>query len=132
MNVCCTVTSDSSLPAPIRMMHSSRGAVFTSPKWTVEGVSGHEKIVLHVSVLQAGEDLMMLRLGYSVTAAGYLRTLLLLSGSASKSWAQIPMIVLVVPSSTKDLRAASGLSFCSLRERTVLRTVCYWHLMDHS
>jgi hypothetical protein len=49
------------------------GVVFRSPKWTVEGVSGHEKIVLHVSVLQAGEDLMMLRLGYSVTATGYLR-----------------------------------------------------------
>ena len=61
------------LPAPIRMMHSSRASYSEAPKWTVEGVSGHEKIVLHASVLQAGEDLMMLRLGYSVTATGYLR-----------------------------------------------------------
>jgi hypothetical protein len=49
------------------------GRRIQKPKWTAEGVSGHEKIVLHVSVLQAGEDLMMLRLGYSVTATGYLR-----------------------------------------------------------
>jgi hypothetical protein len=49
------------------------GVKFRSPKWTVEKVTGHEKIVLHVSVQQAGEDLDILRLGYSVTATGDLR-----------------------------------------------------------
>jgi hypothetical protein len=46
---------------------------FRNPKWTVEGVSGQEKIVLHVSIMQAGEKLKILRLGYTVTATGYLR-----------------------------------------------------------
>src|SRR4249920_2407968 len=38
------------------------GVQFRSPKWTVEGVSGHEKIVLHVSIIQAGEELDVRRL----------------------------------------------------------------------
>ena len=49
------------------------GVRFRSPKWTVEGVSGQEKIVLHVSIEQAGEKLQILRLGYTVTATGDLR-----------------------------------------------------------
>ena len=49
------------------------GVKFRSPKWTVEGVSGHEKIVLHVSIIQAGEELDVRRLAYSVTATGDLR-----------------------------------------------------------
>jgi hypothetical protein len=49
------------------------GILFRNPKWTVEGVSGQEKIVLHVSIEQAGEKLEILRLGYTVTATGDLR-----------------------------------------------------------
>ena len=49
------------------------GIRFRNPKWTVEGVSGQEKIVLHVSIEQAGEKLQILRLGYTVTATGDLR-----------------------------------------------------------
>jgi hypothetical protein len=49
------------------------GIRFRNPKWTVEGVSGQEKIVLHVTIEQAGEKLQILRLGYTVTATGYLR-----------------------------------------------------------
>jgi len=49
------------------------GVHFRAPKWTVEGVLGAQKIVLHVSIKQAGEKLYIYRLGYSVTATGDLR-----------------------------------------------------------
>jgi hypothetical protein len=46
---------------------------FRDPKWTIADLGGEEKIVLHVTIKQAGESLRVLRLGYCVTATGDLR-----------------------------------------------------------
>jgi hypothetical protein len=46
---------------------------FRSPKWTEVTFGSGKWIVLHVSVVKAGEYLTLFRLGYSVTATGDLR-----------------------------------------------------------
>jgi hypothetical protein len=46
---------------------------FRNPKWSVQNLAGHERIVLHVTITQAGEYLLLYRLQYTVTATGNLR-----------------------------------------------------------
>lgn len=43
---------------------------FRTPKWSVQDLGGHERIVLHVTITLAGEYVLLYRLQYTVTATG--------------------------------------------------------------